>query len=104
MPNNFSQIISLEDCMEEGQNKENTIRSLVSWAVKEYASNDKFKSDTRMLDLWKLMVSFLVITLFNSAFFTKGQIQRKYGNGWRPRESASAWLLQRQQGILFSLG
>lgn len=49
--------------MEEGPNKHATIKSLANWAVKEFTAMEKFKTDKRMLDIWKLMVQFLILHL-----------------------------------------
>ncbi|KAF7635656.1 hypothetical protein Mgra_00004899 [Meloidogyne graminicola] len=51
-----SQILSFEEYMEDGPQKSQLIKSLITWAFKEFANVEGYKSDTRMLILWKLLV------------------------------------------------
>jgi len=44
--------------MEEGPKKNQTVKMLVTWALNEFGGG--YKSDKRMLDLWKLMVNFFL--------------------------------------------
>jgi len=47
---------SVEDCMKDGPEKCQTIKSLVIWSLKEFIPKN-YKSDPRMLDFWYLMVN-----------------------------------------------
>nr|CAD2183620.1 unnamed protein product [Meloidogyne enterolobii] len=49
----YRQILTFEECMEEGPKKNQTVKMLVTWALNEFGGG--YKSDKRMLDLWKLM-------------------------------------------------
>uniref|UniRef100_A0A1I8C386 BUB1 N-terminal domain-containing protein n=1 Tax=Meloidogyne hapla TaxID=6305 RepID=A0A1I8C386_MELHA len=54
------QILSFEECMEEGPKKCQSMKLLVTWALKEFSAIDMYKCDPRMLDLWKLMGKYSV--------------------------------------------
>lgn len=49
-----NQILNLEDCIEDEERRKTTVKALVVWSIQEFGKSD-FKSDVRMLDLWKLM-------------------------------------------------
>ncbi|KAI1700202.1 protein kinase domain-containing protein [Ditylenchus destructor] len=55
----FGQIKILEECMNEGDNKISLVKQLVSWALQEFNVSE-FKSDIRMLYLWKLLGKYSV--------------------------------------------
>ncbi|KAF7635079.1 hypothetical protein Mgra_00005521 [Meloidogyne graminicola] len=55
-----SQILSFEECMEDGLQKSQLIKSLISWVLKEFAKVEGYKSDPRMLVLWKLLGKYSV--------------------------------------------
>ncbi|KAI1725107.1 mad3/BUB1 homology region 1 domain-containing protein [Ditylenchus destructor] len=54
------QIKLVEDCLPDGKNKEILVKRLVSWALQTFNSFDEFKSDLRMLELWKLLGKYSV--------------------------------------------
>ncbi|KAL7077737.1 hypothetical protein ACQ4LE_003000 [Meloidogyne hapla] len=49
------QILTFEECMEDGPKKTQTVKMLSTWALNEFSSIDGYKCDPRMLDFWKLM-------------------------------------------------
>nr|CAD2173211.1 unnamed protein product [Meloidogyne enterolobii] len=53
------QVNSVEDCMKDGPEKCQTIKSLVIWSLKEFIPKN-YKSDPRMLDFWYLMGKYSV--------------------------------------------
>ncbi|KAI1702066.1 protein kinase domain-containing protein [Ditylenchus destructor] len=55
----FGEIKLLEECMKEGDNKISLVKQIVSWALQEFNVSE-FKSDTRMLYLWKLLGKYSV--------------------------------------------
>jgi hypothetical protein len=79
----FSHINLLEEVLHEDEDKKNTIKGLVTWALREF--NEGYKCDKRMLNLWKLMVRFYSKYLnFKKTYisYLLGEIQRKHGHGW----------------------
>ncbi|KAL3083349.1 hypothetical protein niasHS_011151 [Heterodera schachtii] len=48
-------ISAVEDGMKEGEHKKKIVKSMASWALKEFNAKEKFKTDLRMLDFWKLL-------------------------------------------------
>ncbi|KAI1715657.1 mad3/BUB1 homology region 1 domain-containing protein [Ditylenchus destructor] len=54
------QIELVENCLPDGKNKEIIVKRLVSWALQTFNSFDEFKSDLRMLELWKLLGKYSV--------------------------------------------
>uniref|UniRef100_A0A1I8BEM0 BUB1 N-terminal domain-containing protein n=1 Tax=Meloidogyne hapla TaxID=6305 RepID=A0A1I8BEM0_MELHA len=54
------QVLSVEDCMEDGPKKCQTMKSLVTWALKEFIPIENYKSDPRMLDFWNLLGKYSV--------------------------------------------
>ena len=64
--------------MEEGPKKCQSMKLLVTWALKEFSAIDMYKCDPRMLDFWKLMVSLFQTTKTHFTLYCLilGQIQR----------------------------
>uniref|UniRef100_A0A183BW57 Protein kinase domain-containing protein n=1 Tax=Globodera pallida TaxID=36090 RepID=A0A183BW57_GLOPA len=48
-------ICAVEDGMREGEQKKKVVKSMASWALKEFNAKDGYKMDVRMLDFWKFL-------------------------------------------------
>uniref|UniRef100_A0A914HJC5 Protein kinase domain-containing protein n=1 Tax=Globodera rostochiensis TaxID=31243 RepID=A0A914HJC5_GLORO len=48
-------ISAVEDGMREGDQKKKVVKSMASWALKEFNAKDVYKMDVRMLDFWKFL-------------------------------------------------
>uniref|UniRef100_A0A915DEF3 Protein kinase domain-containing protein n=1 Tax=Ditylenchus dipsaci TaxID=166011 RepID=A0A915DEF3_9BILA len=55
----YSQIKLIEECLTDSETKSSLVKQLVSWALQEFNVSD-FKSDIRMLYLWKLLGKYSV--------------------------------------------
>uniref|UniRef100_A0A914HAI6 Protein kinase domain-containing protein n=1 Tax=Globodera rostochiensis TaxID=31243 RepID=A0A914HAI6_GLORO len=48
-------ICAVEEGMREGEQKKKVVKSMASWALKEFNAKDGYKMDVRMLDFWKFL-------------------------------------------------